>query len=152
MQIGKKEIVDFTSIPLIILQAFDASHSIRQTSFSSACNALLLLRFRNRIGRLTGQVVLHFWRERVQSSSWYAIRFSSCVFACERENEKETAKIWEILNYELIGFFCRYVADFEMFLLCDRFWNLTAENYDILFFFPFLIFYGTRVPKVIIQN
>ena len=38
-----KETVDFTPIPLIILRAFDASHSIRRTSFSSACNAQLLL-------------------------------------------------------------------------------------------------------------
>ena len=38
-----KGTVDFTPIPLIILRAFDASRSIRRTSFSSACNAQLLL-------------------------------------------------------------------------------------------------------------
>ena len=91
MQIGKKETVDFTPIPLIISRAFDASHSVRRTSFSSACNALLLLRFRNRIGRLSGQVDQRFGDSERSLRRGMTLEFLR-VCLCVRENEKETPK------------------------------------------------------------
>ena len=102
-----KETVDFTPIPLIILRAFDASRSIRRTSFSSACNALLLLlllRFRNRIGRLTGQVDQRFGDSELSLRRGMTLEFLR-VCLCVRENERDSQKFCEILNYELNGFF-----------------------------------------------
>ena len=97
----------FTPIPLIILRAFDASHSVRRTSFSSACNALLLLllllRFRNWIGRLTGQDQRFGDSERSLRRGMTLEFLRVCL--CVRENERDSQKFCEILNYELNGFF-----------------------------------------------